>query len=123
VEIDAILDELTRIRDRLAESLEGDEYAALVARRDELRRDARQAVPTTKEAVRAELERLLDAWDRLAKQRIDPVKQAGGGSTGGDFGFAADAVRLNQAIDAAGGREELERRIRELKARLESLDG
>ena len=46
----------------------------------------------------------------------------GGGSTGGDFGFAADAVRLNQRIDEAAGRDELERRIRELKARLRQLE-
>jgi hypothetical protein len=118
MDIDEILDELNRIRDRLSEELEGDEYAELIARRDQLRRQAREAYPTTKEALGAELGRLVAAWERLQKQRIDPVKQAGGGSAGGDFGFAADAVRLNRHIDAAGGREDLEKRIRELKARL-----
>lgn len=116
--IDEILDELTEIRERLASEPDGEEYAELVARRDDLRRQAREAVPTSRREMLLELERLTDAWDRLQKDRIDPVKQAGGGSAGGDFGFAADAVRLNQAIDAAGGREELERRIRELKRRL-----
>lgn len=120
MDIDEILLELGQIRDRLDAEPSGDEYAELVARRDELRREAREAVPTTKEALRAELDRLIGAWDRLQKQRIDPVKQAGGGSSGGDFGFAADAVRLNRYIDAAAGREELEKRIRDLKRRLEN---
>lgn len=118
MDIDAILQELTRIRDRLSEELEGDEYAELVARRDELRRQAREAFPATEEGLRAELERLVEAWDRLQKQRIDVVEQAGD-LAAGNFGFTSDAVRLNRAIDEAAGRAELERRIRELKARLE----
>jgi len=118
MDIDTILGELTAIRERLSEELDRDEYADLLARQDELRREAREAVPVTRDALEAELRRLVAAWDRLQKQRIDPVKQAGGGSAGGDFGFTSDAFRLNQAIDAAGGREELELRIRDVKARL-----
>jgi hypothetical protein len=118
--IDAILEELTVIRERLSEGLAGDEYARLVARRDELRREAREAYPTTRAALRAELERMVAAWERLQKQRIDVVGQAGG-SQGGDFAFTADAMGLNRAIDAVGGRDELERRIQELKARLAGM--
>jgi hypothetical protein len=85
-----MLIELGTTRDRLAENPDGEEYAALVARQDELRREAREVMPTTKEALRFELERRVGAWDRIQEQGIDPVKQAGDGSAGGDFGFAAD---------------------------------
>jgi len=117
MDIDEILVELARIRDRLSEPQEGEEYAELIARRDDLRRQAREAYPTTKEALRDELDRLVAAWERLAKQRIDVVEQAGD-LAAGNFGFTSDAMKVNRAIDEAGGREALERRIREVKARL-----
>lgn len=120
MDIDQILDELNRIRDRLDEDPRSDDYAELVARRDELRRAAREAFPTTREALQGELERLVAAWERLAKQRIDVVEQAGD-LAAGNFGFTSDAMQVNRAIDDAGGREELERRIREVKARLDSM--
>jgi hypothetical protein len=120
--IDAILAELNSIRERLQDAVDTAERSDLIERREELRRQARDEAPATREDLSRQLDRLLKAWDRLQRQRIDVVKQAGGGSTGGDFGFAADAVRLNQKIDAAAGREELEVRIRELKAKLASFD-
>jgi hypothetical protein len=120
--LDDILAELAAIRDRLQETVDAAERAGLLDRREELRRRARDTAPVPRRDLEQELQRLVDAWDRLQRQRIDPIKQAGGGSSGGDFGFAADAVRLNQRIDAAAGREELERRIRELKVKLERLE-
>lgn len=120
--LDDVLAELAAIRDRLQETVDAAERAGLLDRREELRRLARDAAPHSRRDLEQELQRLVAAWDRLQQQRIDPVKQAGGGSTGGDFGFAADAVRLNQRIDEAGGRDELERRIREIKARLRQLE-
>lgn len=120
--IDDILRELQWIRDRLGDQIDGDEYARLIERRDRLRQQAREAVPGSEDELREELRRLVGAWERLQRTRIDPVKQAGGGSAGGDFGFASDAVRLNHQIDAAFGRDELERRIRDLKARLRELE-
>ncbi len=114
--IDEILLELGRISDRLESGVDRDEQAALLARRAELRRLARDAVPTTRAALRSELELLVKQWDRLAKERLMPVPASGTG--GGDVGFITEATGLNRAIDAAGGREELERRIRVLRDRL-----
>ncbi len=65
---------------------------------------------------RAESIELEAAWDRLAHTRIDVVKQAGGGSAGGDFGFAADAQHLNRVIDEVHGRAQIEDRIKELRS-------
>ena len=70
----------------------------------------------TRRNLRASLQR------QLQKQRIDVVKQAGD-LAAGNFGFTSDAMLLNRRIDEAAGREELEQRIRELKARLESFEG
>ena len=58
----------------------------------------------------------------LAHARIDVVKQAGGGSGGGDFGFAADAQRLNRVIDKVHDRAGIEERIKELRSLLAELD-
>jgi len=71
---------------------------------------------------RAELAELLSVWDRVASERIDVVKQAGGGSHGGDFGFTADAMRINRVIDADRGRVGIEARVKELRILLEGLD-
>jgi hypothetical protein len=119
VDLDEILAELTQIRDRIAATSDSEERTRLETRRQELRRMAREEVPPSRAELRAELQRLESAWDRLQKTRIDPVKQAGGGSIGGDFGFAADAVRINQQIDSAAGRADLERRIMELRTLLD----
>ena len=115
--IDEILLELGRIRDRLEMGLDRDDLAVLLERRAELRRLAREAVPTTRAALRSELELLIEEWDRLARERVIPVPASGTG--GGDVGFIADATELNRAIDTAGRREELEHRIRELRDRLD----
>ena len=72
--------------------------------------------------LRAELERLLATWDRLAGHRIDVVQQAGD-LAAGNFGFTTDAVALNRRIDSAGGRADLEARIRDLRARLAAAEG
>lgn len=121
--LDEILRELNWIGERLREGVSASDQARLEERREELRREARREAPEPREALEAELRRLEKAWKRLQRQRIDPVRQAGGGSSGGDFGFATDAILLNQQIDEAQGRDELEDRIRELRARLDEMDG
>ena len=120
-ELDRIFEELTWIAERLDDELTPEERHDLTTRRDDLRRQARTVGGVDEVAVlRTELAQLEAEWDRLRRTRIDVVKQAGG-SPGGDFGFATDAMQINRAIDAAGGREDLERRIKELRARLESM--
>lgn len=118
--LDLILAELASIRDRLEDAVDGNARVDLLERREELRNEARQAAPATRAELEGELDRLHKAWDRLQKQRIDVVKQAGD-LAAGNFGFTADAVRLNQQIDVAAGRDELEGRIRELKAKLAAM--
>ena len=68
--------------------------------------------------LRGELIELEIAWGRLADTGIDVVKQAGGGSGGGDFAFAADAQRPNRAIDEVHGRAQIEGRIRKPRSLL-----
>ncbi len=118
--LDRILAELASIRDQLEDAVDGNSRVDLLERREELRNEARQAAPATRAELEGELDRLHKAWDRLQKQRIDVVKQAGD-LAAGNFGFTADAMRLNQQIDVAAGREELEGRIRELKAKLAAM--
>ena len=119
--LDRILAELASIRDRLQEEVAAAERIDLMERQDELRREARRAAPTPREDLQRQLTRLVAAWDRLQRQRIDVVKQAGD-LAAGNFGFTSDADRINRQIDAAAGREDLESRIRELKAKLQQFD-
>jgi hypothetical protein len=118
-EIDRIFEELSSIATRLQdEDLTSDERITLQERRHELHREAEAVRGDDPVALMAELERLERRWKDLSKQRIDVVKQAGGGSVGGDFGFATDAQRINRSIDESGGRAEIEARIKELRNRL-----
>lgn len=119
--LDEILSELASIRNRLEEAVNADVRLDLLQRREELHNEAREVVPTSRAELEGELARLDKAWDRLQRQRIDVVKQAGD-LAAGNFGFTADAVRLNQKIDIASGRDELERQIRELKAKLAQME-
>lgn len=119
--LDEILSELASIRNRLEEAVNADVRLDLLQRREELHNEAREVVPTSRAELEGELARLDKAWDRLQRQRIDVVKQAGD-LAAGNFGFTADAVRLNQQIDIASGRDELERQIRELKAKLAQME-
>lgn len=119
--LDRVLEELASIRDRLQEAVGAAERVELLERREELRRQARRSAPTSPAELEEQLDRLVQAWDRLQKQRIDVVKQAGD-LAAGNFGFTSDAMRLNRQIDEAAGRDELEQRIRELKARIAALE-
>ena len=128
-DVDAVLRDLALLRseiDALGEDDPGGRIE-LQGRRDALQAEARAihdaAHPGGMERRwRAELLELETDWDRLADTRIDVVKQAGGGSAGGDFGFAADAQRLNRAIDKVHGRAQIEKRIKELRSLLAELD-
>ncbi len=121
-DLDRILAELASLRDRLQESVDAAERIGLMGRRDELHREARELAPVSKGELQVQLKRLVVAWETLQRQRIDVVKQAGD-LAAGNFGFTSDAVRLNQKIDEAGGRQELERRIALLRVRIAEFDG
>lgn len=120
LDLDQILAELASIREQLLEAVDAAERVDLLERRRELRRAARESSPTPTGELEEQLARLVQAWDRLQKMRIDVVKQAGD-LAAGNFGFTSDAVRLNQQIDKAAGRDALEDQIRELRARIAAL--
>ena len=120
-DLDRILAELASLKDRLQETVDAAERIGLMGRRDELHREARELAPISKGELQVQLKRLVVAWETLQRQRIDVVKQAGD-LAAGNFGFTSDAVRLNQKIDEAGGRQELERRIALLRVRIAEFD-
>lgn len=108
--------------------LPSDDFAARIELKDrinvvraEIAKVRSRPTPENREALLGELKRLEAQWDALAAGRIDVVRQAGGGSMGGDFGFAADAMRINREIDAVSGRAELETRIARIKEQLRAL--
>ena len=124
-DIDAVLGDLAALRSEVDALGEEDQVRRieLRERREGLRAEARAihdaAHPGGMERRwRAELIELEAAWDRLAHTRIDVVKQAGGGSAGGVFAFAADAQYLNRVIDEVHGRAQIEERIKELRSLL-----
>ena len=119
--LDRILAELASIRDRLQEEVASAERVELLERQDELRHEARREAPASRADLQRQLTRLVAAWDRLQRQRIDVVKQAGD-LAAGNFGFTSDALRINRHIDEAAGREDLENRIQELKMKLRQFD-
>jgi hypothetical protein len=129
-DLDAVMADLMEIRGQLEalDPADNETRRQLLARREELRAEAREieaaADPAGSAArLRRELEILELQWQELADKRIDVVKQAGGGSLGGDFGFATHAMDVNREIDSAGSRDEIEARIAEIKAQLEELEG
>lgn len=109
--------------------LPSDDFVARIELRDRIRevrveiaRVRDRPTPENRDALQTELHQLEKQWDTLAADRIDVVRQSGGGSMGGDFGFAADAMRINREIDASTGRAELEARIARLREQLKAVD-
>jgi septal ring factor EnvC (AmiA/AmiB activator) len=86
---------------------------SLEAEASQLRGQLRE--PSSLDQARADLADVERRLSALGDARIDVVKQAGGGSAGGDFGFATEAHRLNEQIDVATGRADLLRRRRDLQ--------
>ena len=70
----------------------------------------------------AGLKRELDGAERqlagVISEHVDSVGYAGGGSGGGSFGMATDALNMNNAIDAGAGRPELEEHIDRLRQQI-----
>ena len=119
------LDEIVRELGSLSiefDASSGEERARIAKRQKELRAEAaalREVIAPRSEAdMRGELQRLEERLDDLYKKRIDVIRQAGGGSSGGDFGLATDAAQLNRHIDAASGKADIEAKIRALRAAL-----
>lgn len=113
---DEIWTELRAVNDQLTDATTNDERQRLADRKHELQILARQmsSDSTPSAVLETELEELERRWTALQQQRVDPVRQAGGGGEG-TFGFATDAWSLNQKIDESAGRSEIESRIAEIK--------
>ncbi|NNC40041.1 MAG: hypothetical protein HKN95_05035 [Acidimicrobiia bacterium] len=127
-ELDQILADMGRVMDDLGALADDafDERLRLLQEQKRLRvraAEVRAAAPINRAALEAELAGLLDRWDGIQDQRIDVVMQSGGGSQGGDAFSGAHAVRMNQEIDQALGREQIELRIAEIRRLLEPPDG
>lgn len=123
-DLDGILAEMGRVMDRLA-ALPDDAFEDRHQLKEEQKRlreraaTARIGAAIDRPSLEAELAHLLTRWDALQKNRIDVVLQSGGGSQGGDAFSGAHAVRVNQQIDAAMGRQEIEDRIADIRRLLE----
>lgn len=111
--------------DRLGDDQSERRYE-LRALQDELRAQAkaiRDSVPDNPSELRRRLEGLYGERDALEGMRISPVKRhSGSDERKRRRGFSADAEKLNQAIDEATGRAELDERIRALEVRLAQLE-
>lgn len=124
-ELDQVLAEMGRVMDELA-ALEDDAFDQRFRLLQEQKRlrvraaELREGAPVNREALEAELASLVDRWDAIQEQRIDVVLQSGGGSQGGDAFSGAYAVRMNQEIDQALGRDRIESRIAEIRRLLGS---
>jgi len=124
--LDAVVAEITAMERRVAE-LASNDYVGRIDAKERLRDLRIEAArlhrqldrPASVQQARRELADIERRLAEIDDTHIDVVQQAGGGSTGGDFAFAADAQQLNRHIDAAAGRSELEQRARRLRVQIE----
>jgi len=118
-----IVDELTRVpvddfptRDTLMRERDSlrDQLAVLRGDSDP------DAARSTDELAR-ELKALESSADALRRQKIDAVKQAGGGSRSGEMGNLG-VVGINARISEATGLAAMERRIQRLRSIIEDRE-
>jgi len=121
-----VLEEIEEIRHRRdtidAEDFSGmleltEQRRALQIEATRLRTDLER--PATTSQIHSELEAIEQRLAAIDASHVDVVKQAGGGSAGGDFAFAIDAQKLNQQIDEGADRPALEARARQLRLWIE----
>lgn len=123
--IDQILRELDSIARRIDAETDTDELVTLHETQAELRLEAseiRASVPVDLDGLKRELRGVELELRKLMDERVNAVGYAGGGNGGGDFGFATDAFKMNEAIDAATGRDELEQRVKSLRREIAELE-
>ena len=123
-----VLQEIEEIRHR-RETIDPEDFAGMLDLKEKTRDLQIEATrlrsemdrPATPALIREELaavERRLAAVDA---SHVNVVRQAGGGSAGGDFAFAIDAQNLNAQIDKGADRAGLEARARQLRRWIEDL--
>lgn len=119
VDADSVWDEIQAVNRLLESVTDPGERSKLTNRKTDLQALARgiaeDGVPT--DTLLLELDSLEQRLVSLTHQRVDPVRQAGGGGDG-TFGSATDAWKLNQHIDKAQGRSEIENRIATIRTLL-----
>lgn len=116
MDADAIWHELLRINTLLEGAESPSDRQRLLELKSDLQRRARAIadddVPDL--VLELELEEAIRRWVELQHERIDPIKHSGG-DFGGDIKAGVDVIYMNEKIDAAQGRAELEARIAELR--------
>ena len=118
-----LLVEIEALR-RRREELSADDYLGKLDLKEQERElitelaELRASVEPTTDQMRAELAAGERKLKELDGQRIDVVRQSGGGGQGADFGLAMDALKPHWQIDQGSGRAGLEARAAELRRRL-----
>ena len=128
-DITQLLAELADVHDRLI-ALPSDAFAErheLRTRQDELREEAagfqqHRDEGRSRSELEAELAALRGQLEGIRRQRIDPVRQAGGGPGGGGEMGNLGALAINQSIEQAQGGPGIQARIAQIEARLAELD-
>ncbi len=125
-DLDAVLRALHEVGSKL-DALGDDDPALrfeLRQHQETLRAEARAiraSVPESPGELRRRLAGLYAERAAILDMHVDQVRQAAGGE-GRVRGFAADAQRLNSAIDEGAGRAEIEAKILRLEKRLAALE-
>lgn len=125
-QLDDLLDSLREVEEQLAAaSGDFDETIELREKQRELRAAATRLGQNAR--TRTEIARELEHLKRLRHELLSghvSVGHVGGGNGPGGGGMEPrDVFAMNEAIDKAWGRDELEERIEKLEAQLEDLPG
>ena len=121
-----VLQEMEEIRHR-REAIDPEDFAGMLELKNQTRDLQIEAArlrsdlerPATPALIREELATVEHRLAAIDATHLNVVRQAGGGSAGGDFAFAIDAQKLNQQIDEGAGRATLEARAKQLRRWIE----
>jgi hypothetical protein len=116
--LDEVLADLTRTAARLQDASDVDEKIDLRDRLNRLRAEAAEMRGSSverlsDEQLRNEIRSVRTSLDAIRSQRFDPSMVAGASGYGGGLDPLLTAQH-NQRVDAAGGRPQLEGRLRRL---------
>lgn len=129
-DLETVLTELGQVTEELLAAPPGDieRRLELRARRDRLRseaarlRESRQPADDP-EALRARIRRLEQRREALRDRRLLGPMGGGGGRGGGGFGDPERIAAINRGILSAGGIEDIDAELAELRRRLAAVRG
>ena len=116
-----IWESIRYVNDQLEQASDPAERQRLLEEKNSLQLRARAlaAAGISTAELETELTEATRRWRALQDERIDHVKHAGGGDFSGDVKAGADVIYMNNRIDEAQGRPELEARIATLRRLIE----